>query len=215
MATYRVDLEKSNTFLFPTPFVWWTKLGCHQEIKEKYIPLISKDLETNQDYYKQQNSWNCQVTTSFFNEDNYMLHIFDREFLDKVVWDSVDKMLVDINERITLPVPKSSVLSHIWYNKYDNLNWQEIHNHEKSSTYSGIYLISLEENNTTNFVYPQHLRCYTNETLYTLNTSNLDEGHVIIFPSELMHYVNPTLSQNRLTISFNINSDYEQHPINT
>ena len=211
MTTFTANPEKDNFFLFPNPFVWWTKLDCHEEIKEKYIPLINKDIDINQKYYNQKNDWNCKITTSFFNEDKFLLHIFDEEFLNKVIWNSVDKMLAELTHKIYLPVPDSSIINHVWYNKYDDLNWQEIHNHENIGSpnqFSGIYLLSLEEQNTTCFVYQQHLKCYTSETLYTLNTSHLDEGHVIIFPCELMHYVNPSITKNRLTVSFNIDCNY-------
>ena len=205
------SVGEGNHYFFPSPFVWWTKIPDHEQIKQKYMPLILNDIDTNGSYYNQKNTWDCKVTSSFFNEDVYSVHIFDTAFHNKVIWDPLDQMITELNGSHSLPAPKSSSLLHVWYNKYEHLNWQEVHNHcplDDHQTFSGIYILDLDSKNPTSFVRQQELRCFSTYSMQHLDTKNLSEGHVIIFPGELMHYVNPNLGENRLTVSFNIVSNY-------
>ncbi len=217
---YNLEIDKNNFFLFPSPFIWWKKIKSHEKIKEKYLPLILDDIKSNGKQYYENNTWDCNVTSSFFNLKNNQ-NIFDEKFFNKVIWEPIDEMIEELSPIIQLQNPVFSNISQIWYNFYEKNNWQEIHNHidftcipdsDHSyfvSSFSGIYLLKLKSKNDTCFVNSgTSMNCFTINSMQTLNTSNLTEGHVIIFPSELMHYVTPNLSKDRISVSFNIISKY-------
>lgn len=203
-----------NIFTFPTKFVYWEKVKNHSYIKEKYLPIINNHREKYGDYCKEiiQTNWNCDCYSSFFMR-NSELHInFEDEFLKTVIWDNFDKMLYELNNSILkVPMPKSSYILDIWYNYYERGMFQELHTHESSEVpihYSGIYLLDLKENNTTVFSDNNNCKLYsTNTFIKNFQTNHIEEGNVIFFPAELMHFVNPCIT-NRTTISFNIVSEH-------
>lgn len=192
---------------FPFNFIYWDKVSDHQEIKEKYLPLI---LETNSKVEKR-NKWRCEVTTSYMNDDiNNTL--FDDHFIQTVVWKKFDEFLE--NKPPHISIPKESYIQNIWYNYYTPGQYQEIHQHlsahnivtEKgliSQLFSGIYLIDLQEKNKTVFYQPGPLPSMPTPESYTITTEHIEEGNVIFFPSSTPHYVLPCENP-RVTISFNI-----------
>jgi hypothetical protein len=196
-----------NIFTFPTKFIYWEKIKSHKKIKDKYHSIILEHKEKYGDYCKDlvKSKWNCNCYSSFFMRNNDLHIKFEDDFLTEVIWNVFDKMFYDLNNSILkLPVPKSSYIVDMWYNYYTKGMFQEIHNHEsneKTIHYSGIYLLDLHETNTTNFV------DNTFSGFSEFKTNNMEEGNVIIFPSELLHYANPCLSD-RITVSFNIASKY-------
>jgi len=198
--------NQSDHIIFPTHFVWWKRLENHEEIKERYIPIIDQDYELNSLIYNSKNDWDCNVTTSFFSEVS-VSPIFDDYFIKNVVWQTMDIMIKELHNRIKLPIPEESHLNHMWYNKYQKGQWQEIHNHNSGNvSFSGIYLIDLNEKNNTVFYNKHNINCfYAEKSLFS--TNHIEEGSVIWFPSELSHYVKPSLA-NRTTISFNVYSKY-------
>jgi hypothetical protein len=212
-------------FIFPTNFVWWTKIENHQEIKEKYLKLIDEDCRLNGEFYRKKNKWSCTVTSSFF--DKYPVSfLFDDYFLKHIVWDPMDKMLKDINEILPLRSADASEVTYMWYNKYDKGDWQEIHEHcgippknyhrtkkidADRNSFSGIYLMDLTEENKTFFHDKSNIQCFTSDGSITLSTENFEEGYVILFPSELSHYVNQCVNS-RTTVSFNIATSYGDLP---
>lgn len=215
MANILINTDSINFYIFPTPFVWWTKIENHLEIKNKYLPLIETDYNLNKKIYNQRSTWACNVTSSFFNESS---QVFDNTFFDNVVWSSVDKMLDELSTKLyRFPIPSESRLCRVWYNKYDPGSWQEIHDHSptfnQGETFSGVYLMDLNEKNGTVFYQQTKLRCFSSEYSQNFHTDSLDEGYVILFPSELSHYVKPSLN-NKTTVSFNIASKYGNLPSN-
>lgn len=216
------DEELSHSFVFPAPFVWWKKVKEHEKIKEKYLPMIEEDYNLNRDSYNSKNSWNCEVTTSFFQEK--ICSLFDETFYNDVIWDSIDKMIFDMTKRLDgIRTPIESMVKQLWYNKYESGNWQEIHNHQAGNrfpvhfamvSFSGIYLLDINEENATTFYTTQaNYGCYSpaHSPLCVFKTNHIPEGSVILFPSELSHYVNPCVNS-RTTISFNIVSNYGDAP---
>ena len=205
-----------NYASFPSPFVWWSKVKNHSEIKSKYLPLIDVDFDLNRNVYDKNNTWACQVTSSFFNGSDTS-PIFDTNFYNSVVWDCLDKMLEELSKKLYLPVPIESRISRIWYNKYDPGSWQEIHDHSPcfnyGETFSGIYLLDLNESNGTVFYQQSKLRCFSQEYSHRIFTDHIEDGCVILFPSELAHYVKPSVNS-RTTVSFNIASKYGDIPSN-
>lgn len=180
---------------FPAPFVWWKSIENHREIKETLLPLIKREVQENPERFKVP-AWDCEVYSSF---NCYTPFLNDPGFLEKVVWNPLDECLSEVRLSVT---PRESVLKSIWFNAYEPGFFQEAHNHIPHS-FSGIYLLDVNEINTTNFLYNLSSRMLSQR----LSTRNLHEGDVIIFPSDLLHYVNPTLTS-RVTISFNIETNF-------
>ena len=103
-----------------------------------------------------------------------------------------------------LKTPRQSTVTEIWYNYYNTLQGQEVHNHSGSSL-SGIYLLHLQEENKTVF----YSHSSTNSILCneTKKTTEIQEGNIMLFPSHLAHYVLPC-NKKRITIAFNIKVDF-------
>jgi hypothetical protein len=186
----------------------------HKEIKEKYMSKFEWDADSYGTYYRKKNLWNCNVTSSYFNETHSVPQFLDNNFYNEVVWKPFDNMLEKLGEKINLPTPSTSKITSLWYNKYIGGEWQEMHNHlppqgdPQPQQYSGIYLLDLNEPNSTIFYENNPVSAFnTDGHAVNFKTDDFEEGSVIIFPSELEHYVNPCVN-NRMTVSFNIFSKY-------
>ena len=199
-------------YIFSTNFGYWEKINDHERLKQKYFKIIQDDLNKNKKKFENDLKWNCECKTSFFNEKSG-LELFEDDFLNSVIWNPMDNMLNELQKIMNFPVPKSSNIFKIWYNTYEVGEWQEVHDHKTKSTsicYSGIYILELNEPNTTSFIDNRRIDCWNmDESISCFYTSdvNITEGSVILFPSELLHYVNPC-KNNRTTISFNITSTF-------
>lgn len=181
-------------YQFPGPFIFYKEIDNHQEIKKKYLPIILEDIKLNKHKYKRKD-WNCDVYTSLGHKIDFL---FDDMITDNVIWKPFDECISNVHLTKT---PYESKICDLWYNYYTEGFFQECHVHEFSS-FSGIYILSLDEVNTTSFYNKsQH---YSSGT-YT--TKSMKEGTVIIFPSDLVHYVNP-VKKDRTTISFNIQTTF-------
>ena len=71
--------------------------------------------------------------------------------------------------------------------------------------FSGIYIIDQKGKNQTSFIHNDF--GYLDTCINTKNIEDIGEGTVMIFPSHLLHYVNP-VDESRCTISFNITSTF-------
>ena len=198
--------------IFPPNFVFSQKVENHQEIKEKYYSKILDDNEKNGEYYRQTSSWYCEVSSSFFKDDgkdNFL--IFDDFFMNSVVWNNFKPFFKEMRTIVDdYPLPKKSKISQIWYNFYNKGEYQDMHSHlgsvDNTDTFSGIYLMHLEEPNKTTFRQEGIIPGY-NSFIYEYFTDNYEEGTVILFPSCLLHLVKPC-DKNRVTVSFNIKCHY-------
>jgi hypothetical protein len=202
-----------NIFTFPAKFVYWDKVKTHDKIKSKYYPRIIDHKNKYSEKCKTKNkSWNCDCITSFFMKDEGPNVNFEKDFFDEVIWNTFDEMLLNLNKSVlNVPIPIKSYVRNLWYNHYTEGMHQEIHTHEKNNLtmhYSGIYLLDVQEENTTVFVDNNNCHLYdVNSGLKSYQTKHIKEGNVIFFPAELMHFVNPCL-KSRTTISFNIECEF-------
>jgi hypothetical protein len=190
--------------IFPCNFVYYTKIKNHEKIKEKYLPRILCDHEINGEFYKNKNTWNCDTSTSFFAPYENNAHLFDEQFYEEVIWEPLRTLIGELDNLVNFYTqPEKLALADIWYNIYDKGQFQECHDHAKTN-FSGIYLLDLNEENKTMFYQHGAMSVYT-DNFYSYNTKHIEEGNVIIFPSNLLHSVNPCES-GRITISFNIDT---------
>jgi len=176
-----------SLFVFPNHYIWTGRVQEHEEIKRLMMPHIDAD-------DKKKSSWNCDVTSSY-GENKTFFH--NEYFLNQVVWNPLDLMLMDLQD--TIQMPKESNIQEMWYNSYVPGQYQEVHNHRPKGVFSGIYLLHLEGKNTTAFVNHHDHPLFNN----TKVMDDVQEGDVILFPSTLLHYVNPSPA-NKVTISYNI-----------
>lgn len=182
-------------YQFPGPFIFYKEIDEHQQIKEKYLPMIMEDIKVNKDKY-QREDWNCEVYTSLSYKVNFL---WDEMIKDNVIWKTFDECISTVQ---LTKIPHESKICDLWYNYYTEGFYQECHVHEFCH-FSGIYILSLDEENTTAF--------YNKSQVYSsggYTTKKLKEGTVFIFPSDLLHYVNP-VKKDRVTISFNIETKFQ------
>jgi hypothetical protein len=188
--------------IFPPQFVYYTEVENHLELKQKYLQSIQEDLKTNKFLYESKSSWTCNVASSFFGNKKKNLSMFGDDFYDEVIWHPLGKLKEELHQKVSLyKFPKKIQLTQVWYNSYDPGYYQEYHQHG-TANFSGIYLIDLQEKNKT--VFRQKLESSIMlDKYYSYNTKHLQEGMVIIFPSNLPHCVQPC-ENNRTSISFNL-----------
>lgn len=188
--------------LFPTQFVYHTKVENHLQIKQKYLQIIREDLEKNKFLYESSKIWNCDVASSFFGNKRKNMKMFEDDFCDKIVWKPLTTLKKELTQKVPLhEFPKKVKMTEIWYNAYEKNYFQEYHKHGNSN-FSGIYLLDLHENNKT--VFKQDELPSTMQNKYFLySTEHIKEGNVIIFPSNLSHCVQPC-ENTRISVSFNI-----------
>lgn len=180
---------------FLGPFVWWGEVKQHQELKEQILPVIDH-LVTSSPAEVRVPGWNCEVYTSYGKKVNFLE---GEKLLKEVVWDPLDACFTEVQLSRT---PAESRLAGVWFNQYEGSFFQEVHDHGDAS-FSGIYILELNEPNTTAFFH-QGKDLFFQETL---TTEHIKEGNVIIFPSSLLHYVNPCQGK-RTTISFNVHTQF-------
>ncbi len=75
-----------------------------------------------------------------------------------------------------------------------------------------MYFLDIKGENTLEFVSPVLSSTHPiDSTFHTMHGKDIPEGHVVIFPSSLMHHVRP-VPDRRVTISFNVACTYPNMP---
>ena len=190
-------------FIFPTEFVFWTKNPTHKTNKAQLLQKIAASLEYTKE--KQTEHWLCDVNTGFFSyEDDVQKYM---RLCTDSIYPALDQMFAEIPH---IKTPRSSKITKIWYNHYgpNGVSGQEVHTHVgHGNSYSGIYLLSLLEPNTTVF-YSHLASCSMPGAINAaFQTRFAQEGDILLFPSALMHYVLPAKTP-RTTIAFNVECTY-------
>jgi len=202
-------------FEFPRPFVYYDKIN-NREFVDSY-------LREHIDLGLKKQPWNkCKAKSTFGDNEANRFLINNGAFLDSILWEHIDKA---IEQTITFK-PKASIdpleskIRGAWYNIYEKGDHQEIHNHVANpvSTPDGklyhtalaaIYI--LDDGGVPNStVFTQTARIMSTDggsraDFHTALHNDIRSGTIIIFPSELDHYVLPHEGdRQRITISFNI-----------
>jgi uncharacterized protein (TIGR02466 family) len=216
-------IESDNIVVWPSPFLFWTEIENHEELKKTLLPKIKKESEKEQYHttpgkvHRRLNLtpqvWQCEVITNYF--DPYESRELLMENLKSSIVENVLKKFYD-DKYCPVPIkPKNHILKDIWFNTYKPGYWQEAHTHD-GSTYSGIYILELNEENTTTFfnhgvsqfsyAKSEKSKC-SRFTDPNYETKHIKEGNVLLFPSEFVHAVS-VCSKQRTTISFNIKCEW-------
>jgi len=192
-----------------SPFFYQTKLEGHSENQKNIIPIIFDE------YFKQNGSntegeWGCDCFTTFFDRD-----FVTYEPLKTEIQSVVRKMFEELEIK-----PFAYTVEQMWFNAYGAKQSQEVHCHTGPS-FSGIYYLQFdpEVHKPTTFMNPirwgeskRHNRfwdpdLWNSQSLYHhYHEPQVEEGDVILFPSEMDHYVQPFFNSNklRITCSFNV-----------
>jgi len=192
-----------------SPFFYKAQLEGHSEYKKEILPKIFEE------YFKQNGSntegeWGCDCFTTFFDRD-FVTH----EPLKKEIQTVVRNMFEELEMK-----PFAYTVEQMWFNAYGAKQSQEVHCHTGPS-FSGIYYLQFdpEVHKPTTFMNPirwgeskQHNRfwdgnLWNSQSLYHhYHEPEITEGDLILFPSEMDHYVQPFFNSNtmRITCSFNV-----------
>lgn len=186
---------------FPAPFVAWYSIPNHQQIKQQLLPHIYSQTSKKQECFKRQYATGLLSgpTTSFYHQS---FDLFTDDILNDIVWKPFDEMMTEKQYQFKT---ESNLIS-LWWNVYDRGDSAKIHRHS-AGDFSGIYLLHNEEDNKTVFFHDEvgQPNFPKEDALYY--TSHITEGHVMLFPSYLAHYVEPC-EKNRVIISFNLVTTY-------
>ena len=178
MNTTRLEL------LFPIP-VLITKVEKHQEYRKTILPKIISEFK---DDPNRSLSWGSLCHTW----QSTAQRIWDEQF-DKTVKDYLNNLQVKAEK---LPLEIES-----WFNVHDANMYQEAHEHLPALV-SGIYYLQLDGSPAI-FLNPSRTDLLLPNTFP--NHLNIQEGDLVIFPSELKHLVKRSGSENlRVSYSFNI-----------
>ena len=178
-------------YFFESPFIFSQNIEKHNQIKSQLLPKILEKYnknKNNEEYLWKKNS-ETKMITSYHDTS---IDLYDDFFYENVIFKPVNNLINQIN----LKVNSKCSLENIWWNVYQKNDYADVHNHGPEKL-SGLYVLNLNEKNTTVFVTKNDLCLQTHETDY------VKEGDVLLFPSSLLHYVRPSKSR-RVTISFNI-----------
>ena len=171
-------------------------------IKNQLVPLIEKDLKKESTINE---NWDCNSKTSFHLEKNIM------NAYKHLYYEKIEEFLeiMNVNKKM---LPKYEINS-IWYNSYDNLDYQERHDHFPEH-FSMIHYLQFDskEHYGTKFFNPcvPSLQ-FTQQQIFNrmnqqfLEFDDVEEGDMIFFPSFVQHLVKPNKShKNRITIALNL-----------
>jgi len=178
-------------YFFNSPFVFSQKVENHTQIKSQLLPKIIEEYNHNkskEDYFWSKTS-ETKMITSYHNTSP---DFYDDFFYENVIF----KPFSDLVNQINLKISSDCSLEKIWWNVYHKNDYADVHNHGPEKV-SGVYLLNLNEKNTTVFLTKNECSFQTHDTDYA------KEGEVLLFPSNLLHYVRPSKTR-RITISFNI-----------
>jgi hypothetical protein len=198
-----------NLYTFPSKFLYWEEIENHKEIKKNILnPILEHSnsldkLYTNKEHLEYCEDRACKTTYFLEGEqDKFLINLLEQnDHLNSIIWNVIDRLLQ--NDKLNLnEYPKRSRIDKLWYNVYSKGGHHDMHTHGGHEGFGGIYILDLHEKNTTTFFTPGNR--FFEKTYYL---DDVKEGTVIIFPTDLIHCVHPSL-KNRVTISFNISCSF-------
>ena len=143
-------------------------------------------------------------TTTYYHQT---YSYFTSDMIDDIILKPIEQMHTEKN----LNRPLRFHLDALWWNNYTSGGRTKVHKHQHAD-WSGIYLLHLEEPNTTTF-YSQYGEApnigYMNQHKVM---DNAVEGDVMIFPSFMQHCAD-ACTKNRIIVSFDVISEFERTPL--
>lgn len=206
------DSIDAGIIIFPTPYVFRYKVENHEEIKQQLLPQFIQEYEENKnniDYKWQENSTSTVVTNYNTHDNRY----YTQDHYDSIVWKPLNLLYQTLFAKdapfiLSDKHPTKSSIEMLWWNVYDKGSYAVTHNHGYGKV-SGIYLLELNETNSTTFLMDDSHPFGPTPSRMFHTTDYAQEGDVILFPSSLLHFVNPAIKR-RVTISFNVFTDFDE-----
>lgn len=208
-------------FRFTSDFVYWAQLKKedHENIKNTLLPQV-REKDKNVEYFGKFD-YGDAVTSYFDPNGNDFL--MKEDLFNKIVWEPLDNMLKEHNKNNEYNniLISNSIISSGWYTSYKENSVFHQHHHYTIkpiiingktyySSFSLIYILNDEnEHNCTKFTSYDTLFTVNGDVTYnTKFNKEIGEGTVLIFPSRLLHMVDLPEIKGRVTIAYNIFSEY-------
>jgi|SRR6056300_546909 uncharacterized protein (TIGR02466 family) len=193
-------MSTQNIFGIP---IYHGSLENHKEIKQKLMPYFD-----NEKYFETPTTWLSTVKTSINTEAN--AEVDYKLWLQSVIEKHLDpylKSLKPVDPRILVNT------RHIWMNKYDKNDGQEIHNHVDGTTHFSCAYVVDQPEESCEFIFiddEDYVSAHGLGQIFYFDSQkknyfvDLKEGDIVIFPAWLNHAVSPNKSdKQRRTISAN------------
>lgn len=213
-------------FYFPSQFVYWKRIKNHKNFKDKLLNIIDNNISLKEHALIDNGVSTYNKRDENGIDINKIIVESNKDIIDSVVWETLDSALKELNDRQNhdkIDILESRIIGS-WISLYDNNGTVDIHNHESYTTriidgkeykhtFSMIYILKDDnERNQTVFLNPQMCGVSTSKILETKfdtgNIKEIGEGTVLVFPSNLYHYVKSITKPGRIVLSFNIMSLY-------
>lgn len=209
---------------FPSEFVYWDDVENHEDIKNQLLPKILQKSEERKNNPFEACKFNTSLNRN--NKTAYIENDFLRseDILKTVIFKNIEKMMIKYTKLYNYNINiKSSIVSGCWWNVYDEGDFQEEHSHWEPPinienmtfypTFSFIYILH-DENEKSSIIFrkdpPLPLRKPFEECGFsTSNVKEIREGTILIFPYNLRHLVKPCVKPGRVTIAYNICSNFD------
>lgn len=186
--------------LFAIP-VYEVSVPGHDKIKDAFMPFVTQDK-----YFNNPSSWNCDVDTSFGLEP-----LSDLPW--GVFFENVIPLLGEFLNELGVN-QQFSVTAQAWMNRYHKGQHQEVHCHSDGrNVISCAYMMKLPKDSGKFVFYKSNNDFFQRTTLQELSyndyygnkyTPELEEGQMVFFPANLDHYVtHHTNDEMRVTLSAN------------
>lgn len=200
-----------GVFYFPRDFVYWTKVKHHEEIKKDWMIKVKNTKGgEHESLVKGRTSYN-QVDKNFILEN--------ANYLNNIVWEPINEVIENVSPKIKF---NSAYIAKAWFSEYEVGGVVKYHNHDASSvrykgetfypTFSLIYILH-DESDHNQTVFTAIANSTSKDRVISFETkgvSDISEGSVIIFPSSLMHKVDPIQKPGRVIVSMNIDSSFSE-----
>jgi len=211
-------------FYFPSNFVYWKKIDKHSVFKSK----ILEHLEKESTIFNINNVIrNGKTTDGNSNTKNFFINY--KEFMDSVIWDSLDEVISELDSKkntLKTNILSSKVLD-CWCIKYDKDSAIGFHNHQGTGreytilnnirwaqTFTILYIINEpNERSSTEFVQTcsSGVSSHLQQQFFfkTADHEDIGEGTVLVFPSNLAHQALSISKPGRIIFSCDIVSAFK------
>jgi hypothetical protein len=184
------------------------------------MPIIDQIEQDNQNDVK--NLFDaCTVKCMSIRSGDKINSFLEPSDITRIIWNPLDNFMNEINTNYQRKISvKESFVKDYWFNTYDKHDHQELHYHNSHQTikngvqyhaiFSGVYILN-DENESSSLLFrgstSQPFADIMEEfTFDTAKVSDIKEGTVMIFPSQLLHMVRKCIKPGRRTIAFNVYS---------
>lgn len=183
-----------TVFHFRSEFVFHTPVDNHTTHKQFILDSIHDEVESRRG--ESSSVQDTNHTISSFGTGKQLE--YSQDFIQDIIKTPLDRLYQEIDLQRSV---ESATITSAWWNYYLPGKYTDPHTHLQSD-FSGIYIVKLDETNTTRFYRHGNSGSFSLFEQY-YDTGHITEGHVILFPSSLLHWVSPTQKE-RCSFSFSV-----------